>query len=50
MTDTPDLVQASSSVGPSPGSASVHAAASTVADTAKIADPKSESSGGDSMS
>ena len=51
--DTPDLVQASSSVGPSPGSASeteVHAAASTAADTAKIADPKSEPSGGDSMS
>ncbi|KAI1797459.1 hypothetical protein LXA43DRAFT_416437 [Ganoderma leucocontextum] len=54
--DTPDLVQASSSVGPSPGSASeteVHlpASASTGADTAKIADPKSEPpSGGDSMS
>ncbi|PIL29872.1 hypothetical protein GSI_08079 [Ganoderma sinense ZZ0214-1] len=54
--DTPDLVQASSSVGPSPGSASeteVHlpASASTGADTAKIADPKGEPpSGGDSMS
>lgn len=53
--DTPDLVQASSSVGPSPGSASeteVHlpVSASTGADTAKVVDPKSEPSGGDSMS
>ncbi|KAJ8487320.1 hypothetical protein ONZ51_g4274 [Trametes cubensis] len=43
---TPDLVQASSSVGPSPGSASeteAHPPASShTADTAKIADPKSE--------
>ena len=53
--DTPDLVQASSSVGPSPGSASETehppASASTGADTAKIVEPKSEPpSGGDSMS
>ncbi|KAI0648888.1 hypothetical protein C8Q79DRAFT_1116664 [Trametes meyenii] len=42
---TPDLVQASSSVGPSPGSASeteAHPPASSTSDTAKIADPKSE--------
>ncbi|KAI9066120.1 hypothetical protein FKP32DRAFT_1589998 [Trametes sanguinea] len=45
---TPDLVQTSSSVGPSPGSASeteAHPpASSSTADTAKIADPKAESS------
>lgn len=44
---TPDLVQASSSVGPSPGSASeteAHPSASSSTDTAKIAEPKSESS------
>ncbi|KAI0749853.1 hypothetical protein C8Q80DRAFT_1164314 [Daedaleopsis nitida] len=45
---TPDLVPASSSVGPSPGSASeteAHppaSAAATAADTAKIVDPKAE--------
>ncbi|KAI0714422.1 hypothetical protein C8T65DRAFT_644276 [Cerioporus squamosus] len=42
---TPDLLPASSSVGPSPGSASeteAHPPASTAADTAKIVDPKAE--------
>ncbi|KAI0366315.1 hypothetical protein BV20DRAFT_972041 [Pilatotrama ljubarskyi] len=49
---TPDLVQASSSVGPSPGSASeteAHPPASSGTDTAKIADPKSEASEGDAI-
>ena len=48
---TPDLVQAPSSVGPSPGSASeteAHPPASTAAaDTAKIVDPKMEPSDGE---
>lgn len=46
---TPDLLPASSSVGPSPGSASeteAHPPASTAADTAKIADPKADPSEG----
>ncbi|RDX43784.1 hypothetical protein OH76DRAFT_1174999 [Lentinus brumalis] len=46
---TPDLLPASSSVGPSPGSASeteAHPPASTAADTAKIVDPKTEPSEG----
>ena len=49
---TPDLVQASSSVGPSPGSASeteAHPSVPTAADTAKIVEPKTEPSDGDAM-